>query len=121
MSFFLCEYFPILILFSFSSILSFSILAASFLLNTQKPDAEKTSVYECGFDPYDDSRNKFDVRFFLVAVLFLLFDLESMFLFPWSISLGHIGALGYWTMVDFMVELLIGLLYVWSVGGFDWI
>lgn len=121
MNFFLCEYFPILILFFFSSILSFLILFASFVLNTQKPDTEKTSVYECGFDPYNDSRNKFDVRFFLVAILFILFDLESMFLFPWSVSLGHIGSLGYWTMVDFIFELLIGFLYVWSIGGLEWL
>ena len=100
MSFFINEYFPILLLLFVAIGLSFIILGASYFLGIQRPDTEKNSVYECGFDPYEDSRNKFDVRFYLIAILFILFHLEAMFLFPWAISLGHITSMGFWLVVQ---------------------
>ena len=120
MTFLILEYFPIFILFVFSSALSFLILGLSFFLSTQKPYGEKISVYESGFDAFEDARNKFDIRFFLVAILFLVFDLETMFLFPWTISLAQLNYLGYWVMVDFLLELVIGFLYIWNLGVLDW-
>jgi len=118
--FFLEEYVPIFFLLIVSIGLAGVILGFSFLLSVQKPDSEKTSVYECGFDPYEDSRNAFDVRFYLVAILFIIFDLEAMFLFPWTISLSHIGSMGFWTMVDFLAELTVGFVYVWRIGALEW-
>ena len=113
-------YAPILIVFFLSVVLSLVIFGASYLLAFQRPDVEKLSAYECGFDPYEDSRNKFDVRFYLIAILFILFDLEAMFLFPWAISLGHITSMGFWTMCDFLLELTIGFVYAWKIGALEW-
>ena len=96
------------------------IFGASYFLGVQLPDAEKASVYECGFDPYEDSRNKFDVRFYLVAILFIIFDLEALFLFPWSVSLSYLSSMGFWTMVDFLFELTVGFVYVWKIGALEW-
>jgi NADH-quinone oxidoreductase subunit A len=120
MYFLVDEYYPILLLLLFSIGLALVILGASYFLGIQKPDTEKTSVYECGFDPYEDSRNKFDIRFYLVAILFLLFDLEAMFLFPWAVSLGQISSMGFWTMMDFLFELTVGFVYVWKIGALEW-
>jgi len=120
MSFFIQEYFPILILFCVASALACIILGASYLLGTQKPDTEKASVYECGFNPYEDAHNKFDVRFYAVAIIFLIFDLEAMFLFPWAVSLGQITSMGFWTMMDFLLELVIGFVYAWRIGALEW-
>lgn len=112
----------------FSLILAGIIMGASYFLALQNPDPEKISVYECGFDPFGDSRQKFEVRFFLVGILFIIFDLEISFLVPWSIVLGKIGLnmtwdstlLGYWTMILFLFILTIGLIYEWFKGGLDW-
>jgi NADH-quinone oxidoreductase subunit A len=120
MYFLIEEYYPILLLFFVSIALALIILGASYFLGIQRPDTEKTSVYECGFDPYEDSRNKFDVRFYLVAILFILFDLEAMFLFPWAISLSQISSMGFWTMIDFLFELSVGFVYVWKIGALEW-
>jgi len=120
MLFLIEEYFPILLLFIVGLTLACVILGFSYFLVTQKPDTEKVSVYECGFNPYEDSRNKFDVRFYLIAIIFLIFDLETMFLFPWAISLGQITSLGFWTMMDFLLELVIGFVYVWKIGALEW-
>lgn len=120
MFFLIEEYFPILFLFIVGFTLASAILGFSYFLVTQKPDTEKVSVYECGFNPYEDSRNKFDVRFYLIAIIFLIFDLETMFLFPWAISLGQITSLGFWTMMDFLLELVIGFVYVWKIGALEW-
>lgn len=109
--FFFTEYTSILILFVISSILAVIIFGASYLLSVQNPDTEKLSSYECGFDPYEDARNIFDVRFYLVAILFIIFDLEAVFLFPWAVSLGDLTSLSYWSMVDFLLELTIGYIY----------
>jgi NADH-quinone oxidoreductase subunit A len=114
------EYFPILIFLSVAVLLSAIILFASFLLAVQNPDTEKLSAYECGFDPYEDARHTFDVRFYLVAILFIIFDIEAMFLFPWTVSLDQIGSLGFWSMVDFILELGVGFIYAWKIGALEW-
>lgn len=114
------EYFPILVLLVFSLVLSSIILVASYVIGTQNPDSEKLSAYECGFDPYEDARNSFDVRFYLVAILFIIFDLEAMFFFPWSITLGVNNSLAFWGMIDFLVELIIGFVYAWQIGALEW-
>nr|YP_010032397.1 Nad3 [Schizocladia ischiensis]QOW07611.1 Nad3 [Schizocladia ischiensis] len=115
------EYYPILV-FTFLSIgLAGLIFGASYALALAKPDTEKLSSYECGFDPYEDARNAFDVRFYLVAILFLIFDLEAVFLFPWAVGLGQQStSLGLWSMIDFLFELLVGFVYAWQIGSLDW-
>lgn len=114
------EYSHILVLFIFSTFLAAVILAASYLIGTQNPDSEKVSAYECGFDPYEDARNSFDVRFYLVAILFIIFDLEAMFFFPWSVSLSFLQSTGFWGMIDFIIELVIGYIYAWQIGALEW-
>lgn len=114
------EYFPVFIFFVVARLLSVIILGLSFILATQKGDTEKLTAYECGFDPFDDARNQFDVRFYLVAILFIIFDLEASFLFPWAISLSKIGGWGFWTMVDFLFELTVGFIYAWKIGALEW-
>ena len=117
---FLSGYFSI-ILFLFISIgLSFGFVLANFLAAPSNPDPEKLSAYECGFEAFDDSRMEFDVRFYLVAILFIIFDLEIAFLFPWAISLGNIGALGFWSMMIFLSVLTIGFIYEWKKGALEW-
>ena len=86
----------------------------------QHPDSEKLSPYECGFDAFDDARQRFDVRFYLVTLLFIIFDLEIAFLFPWAVSLGEIGVFGFWSMVIFLVILTVGFVYEWRKGGLEW-
>ena len=114
------EYVPLLMLIGASLTLSMLILGLSFVFSTQKPDPEKVSAYECGFDPYEDARNAFDVRFYIVAILFIIFDLEAMFLFPWVVSITHISSMGLWVMIDFLVELCIGFVYAWKIGALEW-
>jgi len=114
------EYFSIFLLLIVALLLSFLIFGLSYVLSVQNPDTEKLSVYECGFDPYEDARHTFDVRFYLVAILFIIFDIEAMFLFPWSISLNHITSLGFWSMIDFIVELGVGFIYAWKIGALEW-
>ena len=92
----------------------------NFILSPKKPDPEKLSAYECGFEPFEDSRMEFDVRFYLVAILFIIFDLEIAFLFPWAISLGNIGLLGFSSMMIFLFILTIGFIYEWKKGALDW-
>jgi NADH-quinone oxidoreductase subunit A len=120
LSLFRQEYYPILLFLSVATILSAVILGASYLLAVQNPDTEKLSAYECGFDPYEDARHTFDVRFYLVAILFIIFDIEAMFLFPWAVSLDQIGSLGFWSMVDFILELGVGFIYAWKIGALEW-
>ena len=86
----------------------------------QHPDREKLSAYECGFEPFEDSRGQFDVRFYLVAILFIIFDLEVAFLFPWAVSLGHIGLFGFWSMMVFLGVLTVGFIYEWRKGALEW-
>nr|BBQ05327.2 NADH dehydrogenase subunit 3 [Hemiarma marina] len=100
--------------------LSTVLFGASYLLTVKNADVEKVSAYECGFDPFGDARNTFDVRFYLVAILFLLFDLEVSYLFPWSVTLGSLPTFGYWSMFIFLLILTIGFVYEWRKGGLEW-
>lgn len=114
------EYFPVWVALIVSIILSIIIFGLSYFLATQNPDTEKLSSYECGFDPYEDARNTFEVRFYLVAILFIIFDLEAVFFFPWAVSLSHLTSWGFWTMIDFIIELALGFLYAWKIGALEW-
>jgi NADH-quinone oxidoreductase subunit A len=117
---FLVEYLPILMFLGIASGLAAVILLASFLVARRRPDVEKLSPYECGFEPFEDARGRFDVRFYLVAILFIIFDLEVAFLFPWAVSLGNIGLLGFWSMMIFLGVLTIGFIYEWRKGALEW-
>ena len=117
---YLLEYLPILIFLAIAVGLALVIVVASMLVARQKPSAEKISAYECGFEPFDDSRGRFDVRYYLVAILFIIFDLEVAFLFPWAISLGDIGLLVFWSMMIFLGVLTIGFIYEWKKGALEW-
>jgi NADH-quinone oxidoreductase subunit A len=114
------EYLPILIFLAIATGLALVIVASSYIVARQKPDVEKVSPYECGFPPFNDARRQFDVRFYLVAILFIIFDLEVAFLFPWAISLRSIGMLGFWSMMIFLGILTIGFIYEWKKGALEW-
>ena len=114
------EFIKIGILLLFTIFLSSIIILLSYTFSTFNPDTEKVSAYECGFDPYEDARNSFDVRFYLIAILFIIFDLEAVFFFPWCVSLSFLSFDGFWGMVDFIVELLFGFIYAWKIGALDW-
>ena len=116
----LAAYFPILVFLAIASGLALVIILASFLLARQRPDSEKLSPYECGFEPFEDARIRFDVRYYLVAILFIIFDLEVAFLFPWAASLGDIGIFGFWSMVVFLGVLTVGFAYEWMKGALEW-
>ena len=117
---FLEDYLSIIIFTFVALSLSIGFIALNFLFAPRNPDPEKLSAYECGFEPFNDSRIEFDVRFYLVAILFIIFDLEIAFLFPWAISLGNIGSLGFWSMMIFLFVLTIGFVYEWKKGALDW-
>jgi NADH-quinone oxidoreductase subunit A len=117
---FLGEYLSIVIFIFIALTLSIGFIVLNFIFSPKNPDSEKLSAYECGFEPFDDSRMTFDVRFYLVAILFIIFDLEIAFLFPWAISLGNIGSLGFWSMMLFLFILSIGFVYEWKKGALDW-
>ena len=114
------EYLPVLIFLAIAGFLGVGLLVTSYLAAPQKPDREKLSAYECGFDPFGPARLKFDVRYYLVAILFIIFDLEVAFLFPWAVSLGEIGAAGFWSMMIFLAVLTVGFVYEWKKGALDW-
>lgn len=116
----LAEYLPILIFLGIAIVIAGAMVAASLVVARQKPDSEKLSAYECGFEPFSDARSKFDVRFYLVAILFIIFDLEVAFLFPWAIALGDIGMFGFWSMMVFLGILTIGFIYEWKKGALEW-
>jgi NADH-quinone oxidoreductase subunit A len=116
----LLEYTKLGILLSCSFIISFIILYLSLTFSRTNPDAQKASTYECGFEPYEDAKELFDIRFYLVAMLFLLFDLEAAFFFPWVVSFGVLDSNGFWYMIDFIIELLIGYIYAWHMGALHW-
>ena len=120
MSEFLLGYLPILILFGIALGLSLLFLIAAFLMAPSSPDAEKVSTYECGFNAFDDSRMKFDVRFYLVAILFIIFDFEVAFLFPYAVSLGEMTTYSWAIVMIFLAELIAGLAYAWKSGALDW-
>ena len=117
---FLSEYLPIAVFFAIAVGLSAAFILTAFVFGTQRPDEEKMTAYECGFDAFDDSRRQFDVRFYLVAILFIIFDLEVAFLFPWAVSLGGIGMFGFWSMMIFLGVLTIGFIYEWKKGALEW-
>ena len=120
----LSQYLPILIFLAIALALSttfvFLPIGVSYLTGSHQPNAEKNSEYECGFPAFEDPRSQFDVRFYLVAILFIIFDLEAAFLFPWAVSLKDTGWAGWTTMMVFLVELLVGLAYAWKKGALDW-
>ena len=116
----LLEYLPILIFLGIAVVVAGAAIGASVIVARQKPDREKTSAYVCGFEAFDDARTKFEVRFFLVAILFIIFDLEVAFLFPWAVSLGKIGMLGFWSMLGFLAVLTVGFIYEWRKGALEW-
>jgi NADH-quinone oxidoreductase subunit A len=114
------EYVAILVFLLIAILLAFVIVILSYLLAVQNPETEKLSPYECGFEPYEDARNTFEIKFYVVAILFIIFDIETMFLLPWSVSLSQLSNLGFWSMIDFIIELGIGFIYVWYVGALEW-
>merc|ERR1712127_799470 len=120
LSFFHNEFFSILIFLSIAIALGTLILFLSYMLVFQNPETEKLSTYECGFEPYEDARHKFDVKFYLIAILFIVFDVEAMYLFPWSVSLSNINSVGFCAMIDFIIELGIGFAYVWFLKALEW-
>jgi NADH-quinone oxidoreductase subunit A len=117
---FLLEYLPVLLFMAIGAALGAALIAVPLLIAPTKPDPEKLSAYECGFNAFDDARMKFDVRFYLVAILFIIFDLEVAFLFPWAVSLKETGAFGFWSMVTFLGILTIGFIYEWKKGALEW-
>ena len=120
MSELLVEYLPILIFLVIAVGLALVMVFASLIVGAQRPDSEKLSAYECGFEAFDDTRGQFDVRFYLVAILFIIFDLEVAFLFPWAVSLGGIGVFGFWSMMLFLAVLTVGFIYEWKKGALEW-
>lgn len=116
----LINYIPILVFICIGILFGILPLLAGKILGPHKPDKAKNSPYECGFDPVGDTRLPFDVRFYLVAILFILFDLETAFLFPWAVVLRHIGHVGFWAMMIFLAILLIGFIYEWKKGALEW-
>ena len=116
----LIEYLPIILFLFIAAGLSVAMIAASLIVGKRNPDPDKLAAYECGFDAFDDARHKFDVRFYLVAILFIIFDLEIAFLFPWAVTLGDIGLFGFWSMVVFLGVLTVGFIYEWNKGALDW-
>nr|YP_009441356.1 NADH dehydrogenase subunit 3 [Lympha mucosa]ATN23365.1 NADH dehydrogenase subunit 3 [Lympha mucosa] len=114
------EYSIILLFLIFATFISILIFLLSYFLIFQKANQEKVSAYECGFNPFDDARATFDVRFYLIAILFLIFDLEISFLFPWSIVLGNLSYFGFWNMLIFLIILTVGFVYEWCKGALEW-
>mgnify|MGYP001231429204 FL=1 len=117
---FLSEYLSIIIFLFISLLLSIGFVIINYIASPNNPDPEKLSAYECGFEAFDNARIEFDVRFYLVAILFIIFDLEIAFLFPWAISLGNIGLLGFYSMMTFLLILTVGFIYEWKKGALEW-
>ena len=117
---FLTDYLPILIFLGLAIFLGLLLMLSALILAVRNPDPEKTSSYECGFNAFDDARMKFDVRFYLVAILFIIFDLEVAFLFPWAAGFQYMGLFGFWSMMIFLVILTAGFIYEWKKGALEW-
>ncbi len=113
-------YLPIFIFLGIAIVVAMAAVGLSFIVAKQKPDSEKLSPYECGFEAFENARAKFDVRFYLVAILFIIFDLEIAFLFPWAVALGDIGMFGFWSMIVFLGVLTVGFIYEWKKGALEW-
>lgn len=116
----LSAYLPLVIFLGLSLVIGLVLLIAPFIVAYQQPDTEKLSAYECGFEAFSDARMKFDVRFYLVSILFIIFDLEVAFLFPWAVAFGDIGLFGFWSMMVFLAVLTIGFIYEWKKGALEW-
>ena len=116
----LLAYLPLIVFIGVAAVISLALLVVAFLVAYKRPDPEKLSAYECGFNAFDDARMKFDVRFYLVAILFIIFDLEVSFLFPWAIVFREIGLFGFWSMMVFLGVLTIGFIYEWRKGALEW-
>jgi NADH-quinone oxidoreductase subunit A len=116
----LLDYLPVVIFIAVSAVIAGALMLAPFLIAVKNPDSEKVSAYECGFAAFDDARMKFDVRFYLVAILFIIFDLEVAFLFPWAVAFKEVGALGFWSVMAFLAVLTIGFIYEWRKGALEW-
>ena len=116
----LVEYFPILVFMGIAAVIALAMVGGSLVAARQKPYAEKLSAYECGFEAFDDARRRFDVRFYLVAILFIIFDLEVAFLFPWAVAFKDISMVGFWSMMVFLAVLTIGFMYEWKKGALEW-
>ena len=114
------DYLPLLIFLVLAAAISSALLVAPFFVAYRNPDSEKLSAYECGFNPFDDARMKFDIRFYLVALLFIIFDLEVAFLFPWAVAFREIGHFGFWSMIIFLGVLTVGFVYEWKKGALEW-
>ena len=120
MSGLLQDYLPLLIFVAVAAVIGLVLLIAPFIVAYQQPDPEKLSAYECGFNAFDDARMKFDVRYYLVAILFIIFDLEVSFLFPWAVAFGEVGVFGFWAVMVFLAVLTIGFIYEWRKGALEW-
>jgi len=116
----LSAYLPLVIFVGVALAIGLALLIAPFIVAYKQPDSEKLSAYECGFNAFDDARMKFDVRFYLVAILFIIFDLEVAFLFPWAVAFGELGWFGFWSMMIFLGVLTIGFIYEWKKGALEW-
>jgi NADH-quinone oxidoreductase subunit A len=116
----LLDYLPLVVFIGLSVVIGLVLLVVPFLVAYSKPDAEKLSAYECGFNAFDDARMKFDVRFYLVSILFIIFDLEVAFLFPWAVAFKSVGLFGFWSMMLFLGVLTIGFVYEWKKGALEW-
>ena len=116
----LLDYLPLVVFVGIAGVIGLALLVAPFLVAYKNPDPEKLSAYECGFNAFDDARMRFDVRFYLVAILFIIFDLEVAFLFPWAVAFGDIGSFGFWSMMVFLAVLTIGFVYEWKKGALEW-
>ena len=116
----LASYLPVVIFIGVAFLVGIALLVAPFLVAYRNPDPEKLSAYECGFNAFDDARLKFDIRFYLVSILFIIFDLEVAFLFPWAVSFDTVGWLGFWSMMIFLGVLTIGFVYEWKKGALEW-
>jgi NADH-quinone oxidoreductase subunit A len=114
------DYLPLVIFIGIAGVIGLALLIAPFIVAFKQPDPEKLSAYECGFNAFDDARMKFDVRFYLVAILFIIFDLEVSFMFPWAVAFGELGLFGFWSMMVFLGVLTIGFIYEWRKGALEW-
>lgn len=114
------SYLPLVIFVGVAGLIGIALLVSPFIVAYKNPDPEKLSAYECGFNAFDDARMKFDIRFYLVAILFIIFDLEVAFLFPWAVSFGDLGWFGFWSMIAFLGVLTIGFIYEWKKGALEW-
>jgi NADH-quinone oxidoreductase subunit A len=114
------DYVPIVVFIGVAGFVGLALLVAPFLVAFKSPDTEKLSAYECGFNAFDDARMKFDVRFYLVSILFIIFDLEVAFLFPWAVAFGDLGWFGFWSMMTFLGVLTVGFVYEWKKGALEW-